>query len=212
MAMLQSHVLKEMRPIDNRILKRGEVYYVDLEDIGYGSIHISTKIRPGLIIQNDVSNTYCETYTVALLTSSPDKKVYPNDYKTTFNGKQSIVMFGQILTVDKFRIKDKLGDFTEKQMHDAEMHLIYALQLNRRFIENVVDFNFVSVETRRTANIEDTYFNLELTYEYNQKHTVPIALGKLREFSKKIYKDMSFFDLKCMFNNVMGINFLLKQV
>lgn len=133
---------------ETRKIKRGEIYSVDLEDIDYASTHAIGNTRPGLIIQNDVGNMHGDTTIIALITSQY-KKYYPFQYKFMLGGKTSVMMFEQIMTVDQFRLKDKIGELTPAQMKEAEKALRFSLQLNKLFLKNIVNFDIVSMIIRK---------------------------------------------------------------
>ena len=193
---------------ETRELKRGEIYYVDLKDVDYVSSHTQGKSRPGLIIQNDIGNIHGDTVIIALLTTKR-KKDYPFQYTFILNGRESTIMFEQIMTVDQFRLQNKCGELTYKQMQEADKALMYSLQLNKMSIDNIVDFNILSIVTRKTVSHQETYFEIEIEYEYNQKQAIHISLDKLQKFDSKINKDMEFSEIKKKLNNIQGLHWLV---
>lgn len=195
---------------DLREFKRGEIYYVDLEDIGYASKNVMTKTRPALIIQNNIGNAHSQTVIIALLTTSY-KKDYPFQYQFKLNNRDSIIMFNQIMTVDKYRLLEKCGGLTDQQMKAAEKKLMYSLQLNRLSFENLIDFNVVSVVNKKTKSQETTYFEIELFFEHNLSQLSQIALGNLQKFNPIITKNTSFDDLKRMLDCCKGLHWLTKH-
>lgn len=195
---------------DDRVFKRGEIYYLDLEDIGYGSKYVQTKTRPALIIQNDVGNIHSGTLIVALLTSS-SKKPYPFQYPFKLNDRESVVMFEQIMTVDKFRILEKCGELTSQQMKESDEKLMYSLQLNRLSLENILDFDVLGVVSEKTRMGELCYYKIEIRFENNQKILIYIDLQKLQEFNANISKDTDFDDLKKLLDCCKGLHWLAKH-
>lgn len=91
------------------IVKRGEIWQVDL-GIGVGSEQCG--IRPVLITQNDTGNMHSPTVIVAAITSQ-NKRCLPTHYNLTndISGlpKDSVVMMEQVRTIDKSRLKHKMG-------------------------------------------------------------------------------------------------------
>ncbi|MBQ9625022.1 MAG: type II toxin-antitoxin system PemK/MazF family toxin [Clostridia bacterium] len=86
---------------------RGEVYYADLSPV-VGSEQGG--IRPVLIIQNNVGNKYSPTIIVAAITSKIEKKRLPTHVEIgDVLSKESIVLLEQIRTIDKVRLKQKIG-------------------------------------------------------------------------------------------------------
>ena len=91
-------------------IKRGEIYYADLSPV-VGSEQGG--IRPVLIIQNDIGNRYSPTVIAAAITSKRDKTNLPTHIKVNATGsglaKDSIVLLEQVRTIDKKRLKEKMG-------------------------------------------------------------------------------------------------------
>ena len=91
-------------------IKRGEIYYADLSPV-VGSEQGG--IRPVLIIQNDVGNKYSPTVIAAAITSQRDKTKLPTHISVDADGcgpaKDSIVLLEQVRTIDKQRLKEKMG-------------------------------------------------------------------------------------------------------
>lgn len=133
---------------DDREIKRGEIYFINLEDIGYVSKHILSKTRPALVIQNDVGNARGQTIIVALLTTTY-KKPYPFQYHINLNNRESVILFEQIMSIDKARLMDKIGELTYQQMKEAEEKLMFSLQLNKFSLENIQDIEINSVITKK---------------------------------------------------------------
>ena len=92
-------------------VKRGEIYYADLSPV-VGSEQGG--IRPVLIVQNDVGNRYSPTVIAAAITSQKDKAKLPThiELDTQHSGlqKNSVVLLEQIRTIDKRRLKEKMGE------------------------------------------------------------------------------------------------------
>lgn len=91
-------------------IKRGELYYADLSPV-VGSEQGG--VRPVLIIQNDVGNKYSPTVIVAAVTSRIAKAKIPThiELKSDEYGlvKDSVALLEQIRTIDKRRLKEKIG-------------------------------------------------------------------------------------------------------
>lgn len=89
------------------MILRGEVYYADLSPV-VGSEQGG--VRPVLIIQNNVGNKYSPTIIVAAITSKMDKKKLPTHVDIgNVLAKESIVLLEQIRTIDKARLRQKIG-------------------------------------------------------------------------------------------------------
>ncbi len=91
-------------------VKRGDIYYADLSPV-VGSEQGG--IRPVLIIQNDIGNKYSPTVIAAAITSQKDKTRLPTHIQVNATGcglaKDSIVLLEQVRTLDKQRLKEKMG-------------------------------------------------------------------------------------------------------
>lgn len=104
-------------------VKRGDIYYANLNPV-VGSEQGGH--RPVLIIQNDVGNKYSPTVIVAAVTSQISKAKLPTHVE--ISGKQcnlekdSVLLFEQVRTIDKRRLKEKvthLPDETMTKVDDA---------------------------------------------------------------------------------------------
>ncbi len=97
------------------IVKRGDIFYADLSPV-VGSEQGG--VRPVLIIQNDVGNKYSPTVIVAAITSQINKAKLPTHIELAANeyglSKDSVVLMEQIRTIDKKRLKEKIGHMSEK--------------------------------------------------------------------------------------------------
>ena len=91
-------------------VKRGDIFYADLSPV-VGSEQGG--LRPVLIVQNDVGNKYSPTVIAAAITSKLDKAKLPTHidvYAEEFGlSKNSVVLLEQIRTIDKKRLKEKMG-------------------------------------------------------------------------------------------------------
>ncbi len=98
-------------------IKRGDIYYADLSPV-VGSEQGG--IRPVLIVQNDVGNKYSPTVIAAAITSQRDKSNLPTHIKVNAENcglaKDSIVLLEQVRTIDKRRLKERMGRLDESSM------------------------------------------------------------------------------------------------
>ena len=108
-------------------IKRGELYYADLSPV-IGSEQGG--VRPVLIVQNNVGNKYSPTVIVAAITSQINKAKIPThiEVNTTYGlTKDSVILLEQIRTLDKRRLKDKIGALDEKRMEGVNKALLISL-------------------------------------------------------------------------------------
>jgi len=104
-------------------VKRGDIYYADLSPV-VGSEQGG--LRPVLIVQNDVGNKYSPTVIAAAITSRIGKTKLPTHidvYADKFGlAKNSVILLEQIRTIDKRRLREKMGhldDVLMQQVNDA---------------------------------------------------------------------------------------------
>ena len=99
-------------------VKRGDIYYADLSPV-VGSEQGG--VRPVLIIQNDVGNKYSPTVIAAAITSRINKAKMPTHIELSANeyglNKDSVILLEQIRTIDKRRLREKIGRLDEEVMH-----------------------------------------------------------------------------------------------
>lgn len=110
------------------LVKRGELYYADLSPV-VGSEQGG--VRPVLILQNDIGNKYSPTVIVAAVTSQLNKAKLPThielDAVTYGLSKDSVVLLEQIRTIDKRRLKDKIGFLTAAKMRQVDSAMLISL-------------------------------------------------------------------------------------
>lgn len=112
-------------------VKRGDIYYADLSPV-VGSEQGG--IRPVIILQNDVGNKYSPTVIVAAITSQINKAKLPTHVEISSEAyglnKDSVVLLEQVRTLDKRRLKEKIGHMTEEDILKVDEALIISLGLN----------------------------------------------------------------------------------
>ena len=99
------------------VIKRGDMFYADLSPV-VGSEQGG--IRPVLIIQNDTGNKYSPTVIAAAITSQTGKNKLPTHIEIGSNDNglksDSVVLTEQIRTIDKSRLKEKIGHITDVEV------------------------------------------------------------------------------------------------
>lgn len=110
---------------------RGDIYYADLSPV-VGSEQGG--IRPVLIVQNDIGNKYSPTVIAAAITSQRDKTKLPTHIQlnagNTGLAKDSIVLLEQIRTLDKRRLKERMGRLDDSSMEQVNQALSVSFGLN----------------------------------------------------------------------------------
>ena len=112
-----------------RFLKKGEIYFANLDPTMGAEIK---KIRPVLIVSNDLNNQFSPLITVIPLTSQIDR-IYPAEVvltqAATMLNKDSKAQCHQIRTISKMRIQTttpagKIDKALMQQIHQAiQLHL-----------------------------------------------------------------------------------------
>ncbi len=102
-------------------IKRGDIYYADLSPV-VGSEQGG--VRPVLIVQNDVGNKYSPTVIAAAITSQQFKSRMPTHINVSSDvcglSKDSVVLLEQIRTLDKRRLKEKMGNLPQTDMEKID--------------------------------------------------------------------------------------------
>ena len=113
------------------MIRRGEVYYADLNPV-VGSEQGG--IRPVVVLQNDVGNKYSPTVIAAAITSQRDKTKLPTHTSVNADNcglaKDSIVLLEQVRTIDKKRLKEKMGALDGNAMLKVDKALSVSFGLD----------------------------------------------------------------------------------
>ena len=103
------------------IVRRGEIYYADLSPV-VGSEQGG--MRPVLIVQNDVGDRYSPTVIAAAITSQQNKAKLPTHIEISAKAvglsRNSVVLLEQIRTLDKRRLKEKMGTLDTQLMQRVD--------------------------------------------------------------------------------------------
>ena len=117
-------------------IKRGDIYYADLSP-AVGSEQGG--IRPVLILQNDKGNKYSPTTIVVAMTSKTSKKgslpthISLNKERTTGLPLDSMVLCEQLRTIDKKRIKNKIGKVNDDSLNYVMKEIKEACDISLGF-------------------------------------------------------------------------------
>lgn len=117
--------------MDNNV-KRGDIYYADLSPV-VGSEQGG--IRPVLIVQNNVGNRYSPTVIAAAITSQINKAKMPTHIELNAQNfgltKDSVILLEQIRTIDKKRLKEKMGSLDDNYMNRVNDALAVSFGLEQ---------------------------------------------------------------------------------
>ncbi len=98
-------------------IKRGDIFYADLSPV-VGSEQGG--LRPVLIVQNDIGNRYSPTVIAAAITSRMGKAKLPTHIDVLAErfglSKDSVILLEQIRTIDKARLREKMGHIDDVLM------------------------------------------------------------------------------------------------
>lgn len=111
---------------------RGDIWLVDFDPTKGYEIK---KIRPAIVIQNDIGNKYSPLTIVTPLTSEHIDKKYPTDVRISAEktgiDKDSKALLNQIRTVDKVRLIKRIGRVDEETMDQIDDGLMISLGLTK---------------------------------------------------------------------------------
>jgi mRNA interferase MazF len=111
-------------------MRRGDIFWADLDPVRGSE---QGKIRPVLIIQNDVGNENSPVTIIACITSNLARKGYPTNVFISANEtgltSDSVVLLNQIRTVDKTRLTRKIGHVPDHRMLEVDEALKISIDL-----------------------------------------------------------------------------------
>lgn len=105
------------------MIKRGDIFYADLSPV-IGSEQGG--VRPVVVVQNDIGNKYSPTIIVAAITSQLNKAKLPTHINVQAKAKfvplpkNSVILLEQLRTIDKKRLREKIGKFGDDIMNDVD--------------------------------------------------------------------------------------------
>jgi len=109
-----------------KLIKRGEVYWVDLPDSNGREIKDK---HPCLVISNDRQNFASPLIAIIPITSlKTGDKIYSFQLPITLD-KKSVILVDQIRTIDREKFKDKIIKIEEKLLEEVERKIHFVLAL-----------------------------------------------------------------------------------
>ncbi len=112
------------------MVKRGDIYYADLSPV-VGSEQGG--MRPVLIVQNDTGNRHSPTVIAAAITSQTGKARLPTHIELSGRSvglnRDSVILLEQIRTIDKSRLREKMGKLDEGTMNEVNNALAVSFGL-----------------------------------------------------------------------------------
>ena len=112
-------------------IKRGDIYYANLSPV-VGSEQGG--MRPVLIVQNDTGNKHSPTVIAAAITSQINKARLPTHIELGAKSygltKDSVVLLEQIRTIDKKRLKERMGQLDGRLMDRVDNAIAVSFGLS----------------------------------------------------------------------------------
>ena len=119
----------------NELIRRGDIFYADLSPV-VGSEQGG--VRPVLIIQNDTGNRHSPTVIAAAITSQMNKAKLPTHIEVTDRGcgltRDSVILLEQIRTLDKRRLRERMGHLDETAMQRVDTAIAVSFGLRTRYV------------------------------------------------------------------------------
>lgn len=117
-------------------VRRGDIYFADLSPV-VGSEQGG--MRPVVIVQNDRGNQHSPTVIAAAITSRTTKNPLPTHIAVNKNEhgllKDSVILLEQVRTLDKRRLREKVGHLTDELMHEVDGAIEVSFGLRGRFLD-----------------------------------------------------------------------------
>ena len=112
-------------------IKKGDLYFADLSPVTGSE---QGGIRPVLVVQNDVGNKYSPTIIVAAVTSRRNKADLPTHVEIAADGnglsKNSVILLEQRRTIDKTRLKERIGTIDRNRLPEVNEALSVSLGID----------------------------------------------------------------------------------
>ena len=112
-------------------VKRGDIFYADLSPV-VGSEQGG--VRPVLIVQNDTGNRHSPTVIAAAITSQTEKARLPTHISISPVScglpKESVILLEQVRTLDKRRLREKMGRVDDGVMRQVDTAIAVSFGLH----------------------------------------------------------------------------------
>ncbi len=112
-------------------VRRGDIYYADLSPV-VGSEQGG--MRPVLIVQNDTGNKHSPTVIAAAITSQIGKARLPTHIELSAQScglsRDSVILLEQIRTIDKSRLRERMGKLPEPVMEQVDNAIAVSFGLD----------------------------------------------------------------------------------
>jgi mRNA interferase MazF len=105
--------------------RRGDIYWVALDPSLGTEIR---KTRPAIVVSNDSCNTYGSRVVVIPITSNVSS-LYPGESLVTVQREPARALGDQIRSIDKRRLRNRVGRLTQAELRDVDQALRVTLAL-----------------------------------------------------------------------------------
>ena len=105
--------------------RRGDVYWVALDPTLGSEIR---KTRPAVVVSNDSANAFGMRIVVLPVTSNVDS-LFPGEALVTVAGKPGRALGDQVRSIDRARLRGRMGTLSRKEMRSVDEALRITLDL-----------------------------------------------------------------------------------
>ena len=134
-------------------VRRGDIYYADLSPV-VGSEQGG--MRPVLIVQNNVGNRFSPTVIAAAITSQLNKAKLPThieiEARTYGLSKDSVILLEQVRTLDKRRLREKMGRLDEQVMGQVDDAIAVSFGLRSGGQESTQPVSYTHLQMKPIAH------------------------------------------------------------
>jgi Rha family phage regulatory protein len=172
----------------NNPIQRGEIFLSTY--IGEGYLE---KLRPVVVIQNDIGNKHSRTIVVAAVTSKPKKElpvnvvIDPNKYDLEV--ENCTIMANQIFTIDKDYLRFKKGCLDAEDLKRLDEALIASLDLKS---QEWKEMNELTVVNRNGRFVVDSREVAEMT-EVRHSDLLEKINGYITHLTNGKFRSSDFF-------------------
>jgi len=168
-------------------IKRGEIWFADLNYMSSSEkTSIQQGLRPVICLSNNKCNTYSPTITVIPLSSNINKmKKVPTHVLVGLDSglkSESIALCEQSQTIDKSRLKFKIGEVTETTMAQLENAVMIQVGINNQ----IMSLNFEYVREIMLSIRQLDILAKQLNQQIKAKQ---LLMKELMEYCAKLGRD-----------------------
>lgn len=177
------------------VVKIGEMFFADLSPV-IGSEQGG--IRPVVVISNDIANRYSQAITIAPITSQINKAKLPVHVELSMENydiaRDSVVLLEQIRTIDKKRLKEKIGTLIPDDLLKVKQALATQVDLRYKEVDEAkpVDNTSKNIENQISKIVDILQ---SISHEYGLDKVLNKEL-QYKEYYSTVKEDLKGFDIK----------------